>query len=61
MEQITRESLERYLNTSGLSEDQKNELRKEFVASGGDRQVLNKAITLSGRKSMTKVPTITHK
>jgi hypothetical protein len=61
MEKVTRESLERYLETSDLSDSQKDSLRKEFVASDGDRQVLNKAITMNGRKSMTKVPTITHK
>jgi hypothetical protein len=61
MEKVTRESLERYLETSTLSDSQKDALRQEFVASDGDRQVLNKAITMNGRKSMTKVPTIIHK
>lgn len=61
MDKITIETLERYLSTSTLTEEQKSALREEFTATAGDRQVLNKAVHLNGRKSMTKVPSINHK
>ena len=59
-EKITRATLDRYLEHSTLDDAQKKALEEEFTKTGGDRRVLNKAVQLNGRKSMTKVPKVSH-
>ena len=58
-QKVTRVTLERYLSGSGLSDSQRKELLEEHDKTGGDRAVLNKAVRLSGRKCMSKVPSVT--
>lgn len=57
----TKETLERYLLTSTLTEDQKKELRSEFERTKGARWVFHKAVQLNGGKLQTKVPVLSHK
>lgn len=58
---INQATFDRYLEASGLSHEVKASLRKEFKSSKNPQEVYNKAVSLSGRKVMTKVPSITHK
>jgi hypothetical protein len=58
---INQATLDRYLETSPLTDAQKDTLQAEFKTKGGARSVLDKAVQLSGRKSMTKVPCINTK
>lgn len=60
-EKVTRETFDRYMATCGLDEHTKNSLRAEFTKTSGARSVLDKAVRLSGRKAMTKVPKIASK
>jgi hypothetical protein len=57
MTTITKESLLRYFETSTLTEDQKQQLLKEFEETKGSRDVLNKAVTLNNRKMQSKIVT----
>jgi len=54
---VTEATLEHYLSGTSLSEDTKARLRADFKKTGGDRKVLDEAVRLSGRKSMSKVST----
>lgn len=59
--QINQATFDRYLESSGLPADTKRELKEEFKSASNPQEVYNKAVSLSGRKVMTKVPRITHK
>lgn len=55
-------TLKQYLNRSGLPLDQKKALLEEANKENNAQEVLNKAVKMSGRKHMTKVPpTVTGK
>lgn len=58
---INQATFDRYLEASGLAQDVKEALRKEFKSSDKPQDVYTKAVSLSGRRVMTKVPSIKHK
>jgi len=58
---MNEQTLERYLASSNLTEEQKKSLRAEYKSVSDKDEVYTKAVRLNRRKAMTKKPVITTK